>query len=266
MNILSNVKTTQIDLSFRGPMNWKHMLKFYNLRAIENLETVKEQSYQRYFELNGQRGWFSASNPKSNVLRIELRLSDRTQLRDLTNQLRRMFDLDRDITMIEQQLTELEPNLVKHSGIRIPGVWNTWEAGVRAILGQQISLKAAVGQLNILVHTLQPSGVTHFPTPEEVSKSDLSFLRMPISRKDTLKRFADYMMIYPNHSPCNWLAIKGIGPWTVHYALLRGVSEPNCFLSGDLVVKKALANFPNLSADSASPWGSYATFHCWNQI
>ncbi|CRZ79746.1 ada regulatory protein [Vibrio cholerae] len=61
-----------------------------------------------------------------------------------------------------------------------------------------------------------------------------------------------------------WLSLSGIGPWTVDYAQLRGESRSHCFLTGDLIVKKALAKFPQLTAESVAPWGSYATFHCWS--
>jgi AraC family transcriptional regulator of adaptative response / DNA-3-methyladenine glycosylase II len=172
--------------------------------------------------------------------------------------------LDTDVLSIEQQLNELNPKLINRSGIRIPGVWSCWEAGVRAILGQQVSIKAAIGQLNLLVSTLQPEGDHHFPTPEEISAADLSFLRMPQSRKETLLRFAQFMEANPNASLDEWLSLKGIGPWTVNYARLRGASEPNCFLDGDLVVKKAMQKFPQLNIESVTPWGSYATFHCWS--
>lgn len=253
-----------IDLTYKGPLDWQHMLAFYRLRAVEGLERVSDDCYQRKITINDASGFFSARLLKAGVLRVEFELSDHLQLRTLVNQLRRMFDLDSDILTIEGIFRQLNPALVKLSGIRIPGVWSTWEGGVRAILGQQVSIKAAIGQLNLLVHTLQPHKVTHFPTPQEVSRVDLSFLRMPQSRKQTLLRFANYMQEYPQSTCDQWLEIKGIGPWTVNYAKLRGASEPNCFLEGDLVVQKVLKKFPEINADSVSPWGSYATFHCWS--
>lgn len=260
----SNTESNHIDLAFRGPLDWQHMLDFYRIRAIQGLEVVSDDSYQRYFELEGKTGWFEITNPKPGIMRVAFNLEDMSLLRGLVNQLRRMFDLDSDVLQIEEHLSVIEPLLVKRSGIRIPGVWSAWEAGVRAILGQQVSVKAAIGQLNLLVNTLQPEGVSHFPRPDEVAQADLSFLRMPKSRKETLARFAHYMCEHGDEPVENWLALKGIGPWTVNYARLRGLSEPNCFLDGDLVVKKALDTFANLSADNVSPWGSYATFHCWS--
>ncbi len=260
----SQVETNYIDLAFKGPLDWQHMLDFYRLRAIEGIELVDETSYQRSFILEQSKGWFKVYPVKAGVMRVEFQLDDTRQLKALVNQLRRMFDLDTDIVHIEQQLQQLDAKFVQRSGIRIPGVWNTWEAGVRAILGQQVSIKAAIGQLNLLVKTLQPNSVTHFPLPHEVCQSDLSFLRMPQSRKDTLARFAQFLVDNPDSLPEQWLELKGIGPWTVNYARLRGASEPNCFLESDLLVKKAVAQFPSIHTQSVSPWGSYATFHCWS--
>ena len=93
---------------------------------------------------------------------------------------------------------------------------------------------------------------------------DLGFLKMPTSRKETLKRFALFMSQHWHSTPDSWVEIKGIGPWTINYAKIRGLSDPNCFLDSDLVVKKALINYPHLNQQSVSPWGSYATFHCWS--
>lgn len=253
-----------IDLAYKGPLDWQHMLAFYRVRAIDGLENVSDMSYERSFLLDDAKGWFRISPLKTGVMRVEFALDDTRQLKKLVNQLRRMFDLDTDILSIEAHLQQLGSDFICHSGIRIPGVWSCWEAGVRAILGQQVSIKAAIGQLNLLAQTLQPNGVEHFPTPQEVANADLSFLRMPQSRKDTLSRFAQTIRDNPDIALDEWLAIKGIGPWTVNYARLRGASEPNCFLDGDLVVKKAQRQFPLVNKESVTPWGSYATFHCWS--
>ncbi|HGF7509304.1 DNA-3-methyladenine glycosylase 2 family protein [Vibrio cholerae] len=254
-----------LSLAFRGPFDWAHMLDFYRLRAIEGMEQVDEQSYQRYFILGEGQGWFKASMAQSH-LDIEFEMERLSDLRHLVVRLRRMFDLDADLISIEAHLEQLAPGLVRRTGIRIPGVWNAWEAGVRAVLGQQVSVKAAIGQLNLLVSTLAASegSTRYFPTPEQVQMSDLSFLRMPERRKETLKRLADYVRLHPMDSPMAWLSLSGIGPWTVDYAQLRGESRSHCFLTGDLIVKKALAKFPQLTAESVAPWGSYATFHCWS--
>ncbi|HAS6084879.1 TPA: helix-turn-helix domain-containing protein [Vibrio vulnificus] len=262
---------SHIVLAFRGDLNVKHMLDFYRQRAIESVEVVTETSYQRQVVINGKTVGFRAEFPatfpaEKRQLVVYFSMDDLTLLRPMVAGIRRMFDLDCDTRVIEAHLNTVAPGLVKSVGIRIPGVWSVWEAGVRAILGQQVSVKAAIGQLNLLVATLHPdSEVRTFPSPQQVIDADLHFLRMPQSRKETLRRFAA-MMLENEHADLNqWLALKGIGPWTVSYAQLRGLSQPDRLLEKDLVVKKALAQFPTLNQESASPWGSYATFHLWNQ-
>ncbi|MFA0015103.1 AlkA N-terminal domain-containing protein [Vibrio lentus] len=262
----NNNLSNHIQLSFHGPLDWNHLLGFYRRRMIEGLEEVGEDYYQRTVNVNGSKGWFKATLTKENSLDIEFELDDMSQLRSLTANIRRMFDLDVDISKVEAFFTTIDPNLVAKSGIRIPGVWSAWEAGVRAILGQQVSVTAAINQLNLLVRELSDTDKKlYFPTPKQIAEADVSFLRMPGSRKETLKRFAEYMVDNESEHPSKWIDLKGIGPWTIQYALLRGLSEPNHLLVGDLVVKKFIEHRPAINAESVSPWGSYATFHCWNQ-
>ncbi|CDU12205.1 AlkA N-terminal domain-containing protein [Vibrio coralliirubri] len=262
----SDTLSNHIQLGFNGPLDWNHLLDFYRRRMIEGLEDVGEDYYQRSVNVNGSKGWFKATLAKENRLDIEFELDDISQLRSLIANIRRMFDLDVDIAKVEAFFTTIDPNLVAKSGIRIPGVWSAWEAGVRAILGQQVSVTAAIGQLNLLVKELSDENEkVCFPTPKQIAEADVSFLRMPGSRKETLKRFAEYMVDNEAEHPSKWIELKGIGPWTIQYALLRGLSEPNHLLVGDLVVKKFIEHRPAINTESVSPWGSYATFHCWNQ-
>ncbi|MCK8080961.1 MULTISPECIES: AlkA N-terminal domain-containing protein [Vibrio] len=262
----SDTLRNHIQLGFHGPLDWNHLLGFYRRRMIEGLEDVGEDYYQRSVNVNGSKGWFKATLDKENRLDIEFELDDISQLRSLIANIRRMFDLDVDIAKVETFFTTIDPNLVAKSGIRIPGVWSAWEAGVRAILGQQVSVTAAIGQLNLLVKELSDEHEkASFPTPKQIAEADVSFLRMPGSRKETLKRFAEYMVDNEAEHPSKWIELKGIGPWTIQYALLRGLSEPNHLLVGDLVVKKFIEHRPAINTESVSPWGSYATFHCWNQ-
>lgn len=258
--------SNHVQLTFHGPLDWSHLLDFYRRRMIEGIEEVGEDYYQRTVKVNGSKGWFKATLVKDNSLDIEFELDDINQLRSLIAHIRRMFDLDVDIAKVEAFFATIDPNLVARSGIRIPGVWSAWEAGVRAILGQQVSVTAAIGQLNLLVRELSGAEEeTYFPTPKQIAEADVSFLRMPGSRKETLKRFAEYMVDNQAEHPSKWIDLKGIGPWTIQYALLRGLSEPNHLLVGDLVVKKFIEHRPAINIESVSPWGSYATFHCWNQ-
>ncbi|MEF1309954.1 AlkA N-terminal domain-containing protein [Vibrio mytili] len=255
----------QIVLPFRGELNWQHMLNFYRIRAIEGVENVTQESYQRTVCIENSQAWFKATK-KDSHLNLEFEIDDVTQLQRLVLGVRRMFDLDTDIDTVEHYLNAAVPGLVTEKGIRIPGVWSPWEAGIRAILGQQVSVKAAIGQLNLLVEKQSaPGAIRYFPEPDTIANADISYLRMPQSRKDTLIRFAQLMQQKPKIDPVQWLDLKGIGPWTIHYVQLRGQSLPDCLLDNDLVVKRTMQRYPSFDRYAVSPWGSYATFHLWNQ-
>ncbi|MGR5132412.1 DNA-3-methyladenine glycosylase 2 family protein [Vibrio alfacsensis] len=257
--------TNRVALAYRGELNWRHMLDFYRQRAIEGAELVTQESYQRTVLIGRCKARFKVTQ-KEGYLEMEFDIEDISRLQNLVVGVRRMFDLDTDICSVEQHLDHIAPGLITTRGIRIPGVWNAWEAGVRAILGQQVSVKAAIGQLNSLVATLGEDELQrYFPTPDIIAKADVSFLRMPQSRKDTLIRFAQFVQSNPDADPLQWLELKGIGPWTVSYAQLRGQSQPDCLLDKDLVVKKTMQYYPSLNSNTACPWGSYATLHLWNQ-
>ncbi|GAC09073.1 DNA-3-methyladenine glycosylase 2 family protein [Paraglaciecola chathamensis] len=265
-----------IPLAYRPPYNWPHLRDFLARRAILGTESIEQNSYARTFTLGGSKGHFHALHQSDkNRFQVTLTLDDLTQLKPALNNIRRILDVDADSTTIDNQIQQsgLDPKLIT-PGIRIPGIWDTFEAGCRAILGQQISVTAAINLVSKLVANLgktipdelsQQIGLTHyFPTPEAVAHSDLSFLGMPNSRRETLRRFAAFYTQHPDAPPAEWLAIKGIGPWTIAYANLRGQSHADIWLNSDLVIKKQLT-LHAIDADKVSPWRSYLTFTLWSQ-
>lgn len=272
----SKSQTINLSLAFRPPFDWQQFLAFYRARQIQGLEQVTEDSYGRSFHLNQSQGWFVAKmNDQNNALDITVGMEDVSQLQSLVTQLRRFFDLDADLWVVESQLKKHIPDL--RSGVRLPGILSVFEAGVRAILGQQVSVTAARNLVQQCVDELgerlppNDDGVDSiricFPAPEAFAQSDLMFLRMPDSRRQTLKRLADWCINHPDGKVEDWIGIKGIGPWTVDYARMRGLSEPDVFLSSDLGVKHGLNKLSEqgvkLESDKVTPWGSYATLQLW---
>nr|WP_281355515.1 Ada metal-binding domain-containing protein [Vibrio agarilyticus] len=254
----------QVLLHYRGQLNWRYTLDFLAKRAVDGLEKVTEHSYARYCQIEQASAWFEVTPLKPGTLVMQFRVTYAHHLPILIRLVRQRFDLDCDTDVIEAHLNQVAPGLVQHTGLRIPGAGSLWEAGVRAILGQQVTVKSAVTQLNRLVAELSHERERQFPTPQQVIDSDLSCLKMPTSRRETLKRLAEWVVTHGESEPSAWIAIKGIGPWTVHYAQLRGAGDPNCYLEGDLLVKKRSQQFPSLNRQSVAPWGSYATFHLWS--
>jgi AraC family transcriptional regulator of adaptative response / DNA-3-methyladenine glycosylase II len=190
-----------------------------------------------------------------------------SQIKNVITQIRRLLDLDAVPNIINTALLKtglLQNDLIE--GIRIPGIWDTFEAGCRAILGQQISVKAAITMVTNLVNTLgcKQQNNIYFPSPQQLLESDLSFLKMPQSRRSTLLAFAQHCNDNPSESQLDkWLSIKGVGPWTVAYAKMRGQSFPDMWLDTDLIIKKQLLA-KQLDAQQAEPWRSYLTLQLWS--
>ncbi|WP_445771850.1 DNA-3-methyladenine glycosylase 2 family protein [Rheinheimera sp.] len=265
------VDVLQLTLSYRPPLAWQQMLDFWRNRTLDGIDWVDEQRYGRSFCFMQQPGWFEVTPGKDNQLQLVLHWRGEQGLFSLIKQLRRLLDLDANMQPIEQQLSS--HSLFKQgiiSGLRIPGVWNSWEAGVRAVLGQQVSVAGARTQLNRLVQALGqplPDNKRLFPTPQAVVHSDLQMIKVPQARRETLTALAQFVLQYPDADPEQWLAIKGIGPWTINYARLRGLSQTDIWLGGDLGVQKALAKAGgNDDISLLAPWRSYATFQLWHSL
>lgn len=257
-----------LKMAFCPPYNWAHLRDFLAKRAIPLMEVVEQNSYARTINLEHCRGRFIATiDPQKHCFHVELELDNLTQIKAVVEQIRRILDLDADPQVIASALanTGLAQSRLL-DGIRIPGVWGDFEAGCRAILGQQISVKAAINLVSQVVERLGISDQygLHFPSPAQVADSNLHFLKMPQSRRDTLIAFARFYAHTSSSTDLdNWLSIKGVGPWTVSYGKMRGQSYPDIWLDTDLVIKKQLVHH-QLQAEFAKPWRSYLTLQLWS--
>ncbi|MCL1146759.1 helix-turn-helix domain-containing protein [Shewanella marinintestina] len=280
-----------LQLSFRPPLSWSQQHHFYQVRAVQNMEWLDDElSYGRSFTINEASGYFTAKlDASANLFNVEIVLENESglvQLGAIINAIRRVLDLDANIGQIDDVLKTIEPLAEQMTeGLRLPGVWSAFEAGCRAVLGQQVSIVQASKLLNQLVlaygeeRVIGDKRVKLFPTAKAIANAELTELKMPGARKKALNGLGQFLDEHPEAEPDLWLSIKGIGPWTVAYAKMRGLSDPKVLLCGDLVVKKRVlalysqgADSPTLDYESISqqlaqlsaPWGSYLTFQLWN--
>ncbi|MDH1315394.1 DNA-3-methyladenine glycosylase 2 family protein [Shewanella xiamenensis] len=294
---------------YRPPLDWPAQLAFYRLRAVAGMEWFSEGGnhdsndmmpqdileYGRTLQLEDIRAVVRIAH-EAHLHRFKITLtltpdSPLAGLQKLITQVRRILDLDADMQLIEhnlQRLTDLK--LIPKSGLRIPGAGSLFEAGCRAVLGQQVSVVQATKLLNLLVEaygerfSLNGQEYRLFPTPQLIRHACLDELKMPGARKLALNALAAFICEHPEATADDWIRVKGIGPWTIAYAKLRGLGDPNIFLHTDLIVKKQLlatmgeqtgldteaqkqqdysAIVERVSADIA-PWGSYLTFLLWS--
>lgn len=261
----------QLDLPYRPPLNWPLMKAFYQTRTLEGMEWVSGDTYGRtiYWPLHQPQhhGWFEVT-PHATLPQFQLQLHwpDANSLQAVVQHIRRVLDLDADSQTIDSHFAQVGGFDV-HGGLRIPGLWSPFEAAVRAILGQQVSIAGARTQLNRLLqgmdNTLLADGRRRFVTPDELANSALAMIKVPAARRATLQALGAAVQQQPQQDPSAWLAIKGIGPWTVSYAQMRGQGEPDVWLGGDLGIQKALKAVAIEPTDFA-PWRSYATFQLWH--
>jgi AraC family transcriptional regulator of adaptative response / DNA-3-methyladenine glycosylase II len=273
-------------LRFRRPFHWDDMLAFLAMRATPGVEAVENGCYRRTISLHGQCGWFEVALDNANdALIARVQFANPRSLFCIVERIRAMFDLNADWTAIAKSLRgdpQLAQRIRAEPGLRVPGCWNGFELAVRAILGQQVSVKGATTLAGRIAKSLgEPldagGGLTHlFPTSEALAELKLDNPGMPTARAETIRTLAravrEGRISFEEHVDSNELLrhlceIPGIGKWTAQYVAMRALGEPDAFPSGDLGLLRALKldNFRKLEqrAESWRPWRAYAAMYLW---
>ncbi len=285
------MQTVVVPLPFRSPFDWAGLLEFFQPRAVAGVEAVSGGELRRSLRVGQNSGTISLRlQPEG--LRVELSifgaepfLREAAQIEALA---RRVLDLDFDSSNAADCFSAdpvLGPLIGRWPGIRLPGAWDGFEMGVRAILGQQVSVKAAHTLAGRLVERY---GMEHqspyldvhklFPLAATVAKihlDDLAAVGMTRKRAETLRHFARWWT-QDGGDRGGLIDLPGIGPWTDNYIRMRGQSEANAFPAADLGIQKALGIQglgPVKAARAAaerslawSPWRAYAVMLLWRSL
>jgi AraC family transcriptional regulator, regulatory protein of adaptative response / DNA-3-methyladenine glycosylase II len=141
-------------LSYRPPFEWRTLVRFLKSHATPGTEVIEDECYRRSIEINGQAGDIEVRHePDDSRLRVRVTLASYEQLMLVVERVRRIFDLGADPLQITNHLapdSRLGVMLQAHPGLRVPGVWDTFELAVRAVLGQQLTYvdsKAVIARL-----------------------------------------------------------------------------------------------------------------------
>ena len=133
-------------LHFTGPLDWDAMLGYFALRAIPGVENVDETTYRRTVTIDGEPALIELSLGGDDHLVLRAHLPERSDLAPVAERARRVFALESDAAEARQHLARdpvIGP-LVRHRpGLRVPGTWDPFELGVRAIIGQQVTVAGA---------------------------------------------------------------------------------------------------------------------------
>ncbi|QYJ77247.1 helix-turn-helix domain-containing protein [Shewanella sp. FJAT-52076] len=271
----------RLHLGFRPPYDFMRLRAFFMARAIPGAEWFSndagEPCYGRTLRVAGDAGWFEACLlPDKNTLAVTIYPGGRVStLSQWLAEIKRVLDVDANLSLIHEHIQDKMPEGVTLNTMTLPGAGSFFEAACRAVLGQQVSLVQATRLLGLLTDEttdeveLGGRRCRVFPTAEQVASATLESLKMPGSRKNALREMAALFSRDPQPNDQALLAVKGVGPWTVSYARMRGLSDPDVLLVGDLVVKQKLCamgwtKVPDTLKSEVSPWGSYLTLALWH--
>jgi AraC family transcriptional regulator, regulatory protein of adaptative response / DNA-3-methyladenine glycosylase II len=274
-----------LQLRFRPPYDYDALLNFLAKRAIAGVEYVHGDIYRRTFVLDGEPGWLEIQPLATHALTLRIEFARPARLLHVVARVRRIFDLDADPLVINSSL-QRDPLLARfikaRPGLRVAGAWDAFELGVRAILGQQVSV-AGASTLSARLATrlghpvpFQMDGLTHtFPTADELVDADLA-IGIPAARAEAIREFAravasESLIFDGGHDAATCVArlcaIRGVGPWTAQYIAMRALSDPDAFPAGDLALLRATGLKTPAELERRSqrwrPWRAYAAMHIW---
>lgn len=279
-------------LPVRTPFAYDGVFGHLAAGAIPGCEEVRDGGYRRTLRLPSGNGIVSLT-PAPDHVRCHLVLDD---FRDLTTAIarcRRLLDLDADPEAVIDVLgsdPELAAVVAKAPGQRIPRTVDENELAIRAVLGQQVSTKAArthaarlVAGYGQPVHDIGGTLTHTFPSVEELADIDPTHLAVPAARRRTLTALvtglADGSLALD--AGCDWhgarrqlLALPGVGPWTAEVIAMRGLGDPDAFPASDLGLRLAAEQLGLPTGQRAlvarshawRPWRSYATQHLWTTL
>ncbi|WP_027812237.1 DNA-3-methyladenine glycosylase family protein [Burkholderia cenocepacia] len=290
--------SAQMELRYKAPYDWARVLRFFSGRAIPGVEQVADGVYRRIVDLHGDAGRLTVTkHPRKHCLIATVEGAVARHVDDaFAARVATMFDLGADPAAIGGDLARdpwFAPLVEAAPGLRVPGAWSGFELAVRAIVGQQVSVKAAttiVGRLveragERVIHEDDGAPAWRFPTPDALAACDLDKIGMPGKRVAALtgvaravaagdvpvdRAHADLAMLRSA-----WLELPGIGPWTVEYIAMRAWRDPDAWPASDLVLMQSIAaRDPALDrlasqkhrTEGWRPWRAYAALHLWNEV
>jgi AraC family transcriptional regulator of adaptative response / DNA-3-methyladenine glycosylase II len=276
-------------LPFCGPLDWDALLAYLAARAIPGVEQASPGAYRRTIVVDGDPGVLELSRGGADHLLLRAHLPHWDELVHLVQRARRIANLDFELEAATRRLAN-DPaigRLVRvRPGLRPPGTWDPFETGIRAIIGQQVSVAGAntlagrlVAKLGTPVPGLAELGLTHtFPTPAALAAMNLDRVGLTPSRAGAIRAFAQAVLddavpldrsVGLRELIGSLTAIKGLGPWTADYIALR-LGEADAYPATDLALRRALprhapaaAAAPDETPERWRPWRALAATHLW---
>lgn len=275
-----------MQIALEGPWHWQGWLDFLRYRCLAGIDRVETDGYFRLIDPgNGKQAELSVRHD-AGFLTVALDgETGHADLPALLPVIKRMTGLHHDWRDIHQDLVrdpDMAPLVGLYSGLPLPSTFDPFEAMIRAICGQQVSVKAA---RNLVLRLIDRCGNNGFPTADAVLDANLDNMGMPGKRVETLRvaarAFRDGIVPPADDMPdaddlvASLVDLPGIGPWTANYVAMRGYGVPDAWPGGDAGLVKAWqvmkGHRPTPKAfekiaESWRPWRSYAAILLWTWI
>ena len=280
-----------VKLPVRMPFDWTTLLEFFSARAVPGVEAIDGDRYLRTVTIDGEPGAIEL-RPQEGCVLLTMHGVGTQSILAAVQRCRETFDLDAPVREIAGVLSRdalLARLLDRNPGVRVPGAWDGFELAVRAVLGQQISVKAATTIAGRIARTYgEPlaingfPGLSHlFPVPERLARARFSNTGLTRGRAATLRRLAqsvvDGSLCFdvsqdPAAFRASLLAIAGIGEWTADYIAMRALKNPDAFPTADLGLLRAFDRpgrnrIRPVELEKISqrwrPWRAYAALLLW---
>lgn len=277
-------------LDYQPPLAWSALTTFLAQRSAPCLLQVDGHTLCATVAYGQQRGWFTAT---PNTARDRIEVTAAPNLADtlawLRRDLRRLFDLDAQPAHINSHLrvhARLSPLVDRAPGLRIPGTLSGFELALRAILGQQISVKAASTIFTRFAHYFGATVTTPFdglervaPRADVLANASLQAIidrGLPSRRAQSVQTLAQSvatgeLLLEPpvdTAQTATLQALPGIGPWTTQYIRMRALGDTDAFPDSDLGLLRAVdTDSPRQLRHMAQPWRpwrAYAAMHLWH--
>lgn len=284
-------RSVTLTLAYAPPYAWARLLGFLAGRAIDGSEEADATTgcYRRTVRAVvadvEYRGWIEAS-VVNDALALTVADSLLPALPAVLSRAWHAFDLGAAPQAIARRLGGLARG---EPGLRLPGTFDPFELVVRAILGQQITVKAArtlasrfVAAFGTPLDTPHASLTRVFPSPAGVAGlpvDAIASLGIIGARTRTILAVADALAsgrlaLVPGADPDRTIAalkaLPGIGEWTAQYVAMRALGARDAFPHTDYGVMKALGekNAQRLLelGEGWRPYRAYAVMHLWRSL
>jgi AraC family transcriptional regulator of adaptative response / DNA-3-methyladenine glycosylase II len=288
----SGAEVLSVQLEFRPPFAWDHLLAYLRLRAIPGVEMADATHYRRTVAIDEAYGWIAVSMHKSgSALNVELSPSLTSAIGAVIARVKQLFDLGAVPDAVSALLRK-DPTLAatvrRIPGLRVAGAFDGFELAVRTILGQQVSVKGASTISGRWADVFGAPIATPYPELNRISPraesmaatapDDVAALGMIGNRARCLVSLAKAVMerrvvlsfaANVEEQIETLMSLPGIGPWTANYIAMRALHWPDAFPSGDLMLMRAAqASQKQLQARAEGwrPWRAYAAHYLWQSL